>query len=306
MSDPLSDVLNLIGVESSVYFQKDFRGSWCMDVSNTGYAQFHILVRGSASVTHAGQVMQVSAGDIVLFPRGASHFIGDTPESKPMSGADVVQAMSEGREPFSQGSNVTRMICGHFEYDFAYSHPLLEELPEMVLIHSVDLPALDHLFGLVQLIVRESASDEPGSEVVARRLSDGLLVTILRSFFKREKGRTGFFSGLSDKRIALAISAIHSDLNNELSVDDMAVQAGMSRSSFSQRFKELVGQSAGSYATRWKLLKARLALKSTNDPIEQIAHKNGYVSATAFSRAFNTTFGETPTQCRQNARRNSK
>lgn len=223
-----------------------------------------------------------------------------------MSGADVVQAMSEGREPFSQGSNVTRMICGHFEYDFAFSHPLLEELPEMVLIHSVDLPALDHLFGLVQLIVRESASDEPGSEVVARRLSDGLLVTILRSFFKREKGRTGFFSGLSDKRIALAISAIHSDLNNELSVDDMAVQAGMSRSSFSQRFKELVGQSAGSYATRWKLLKARLALKSTNDPIEQIAHKNGYVSATAFSRAFNTTFGETPTQCRQNARRNSK
>ena len=96
MSDPLSDVLNLIGVESSVYFQKDFRGSWCMDVSNTGYAQFHILVRGSASVTHAGQVIQVSAGDIVLFPGGASHFIGDTPESKPMSGADVVQAMSEG------------------------------------------------------------------------------------------------------------------------------------------------------------------------------------------------------------------
>ena len=277
-----------------------------MDVSNTGFAQFHILVRGFASVTHAGQVLQVSAGDIVLFPRGASHFIGDTPESTPISGSEVIKAMSEGCEPFSKGSNVTRMICGHFEYDFAYSHPLLEELPEMVLIHSSDLPALDHLFGLVQLIIRESASDEPGSEVVARRLSDGLLVTILRSFFKREKRRTGFLPGLTDKRIALAISAIHSDVNNDLTVDDMAVHVGMSRSSFSQRFKELVGQSAGSYATRWKLLKARLALTSTSHPIEQIAYKNGYVSATAFSRAFNTTFGETPTQCRQNARRNAK
>lgn len=305
MSDPLSDVLNLIGVESSVYFQKNFHGSWCMDVSNTGFAQFHILVRGSAFVTHAGQVIQVSAGDIVLFPKGASHFIGDTPGSPPTLGVDVIHAMSEGREPFTKGGNVTRMICGHFEYDFAYSHPLLENLPEMVLIHSAELPALDHLFGLVQLLIRESVGNEPGSEVVTRRLSDGLLVTILRSFFKQDKKRTGFFRGLADRRIALAICAIHGDMDSQLTIDDMAAHAGMSRSSFSQRFKELVGQSAGSYATRWKLLNARLALRSNNDPIEKIAFANGYVSATAFSRAFNTTFGETPTQCRQKARHSS-
>ena len=305
MSDPLSDVLNLVGVESSVYFQKDFRGSWCMDVSNTGFAQFHILVRGSATVIHAGNMVPVSAGDIVLFPKGASHFIGDAPESISTPGADVINAINEGREPFTEGSNVTRMICGHFEYDFAYSHPLLEELPEMVLIHSADLPVLDHLFGLVQLIIRESASDAPGSDVVTRRLSDGLLVTILRSFFEREKERTGFFRGLSDKRIALALSAIHDDANSQLTVDELAACANMSRSSFSQRFKELVGQSAGSYATRWKLLKARKAVMSTEYSIENIAYSTGYISATAFSRAFNATFGETPTQCRHNAKKAS-
>lgn len=305
MSDPLSDVLNLVGVESSVYFQKDFRGSWCMDVSNTGFAQFHILVRGSATVIHAGKVVPVSAGDIVLFPKGASHFIGDNPQSTSIPGVDVITAISEGREPFTEGSNVTRMICGHFEYDFACSHPLLEELPEMVLIHSAELPALDHLFGLVQLIVRESASDSPGSDVVTRRLSDGLLVTILRSFFERENERAGFFRGLSDKRIALALSAIHKDVGHQLTVDDLAVCAGMSRSSFSQQFKELVGQSAGSYATRWKLLKARDAVMSRDDSIEKIAFNNGYVSATAFSRAFNAAFGETPTQCRHKARQAS-
>lgn len=305
MSDPLSDVLNLIGVESSVYIQKDFRGSWCMDISNTGFAQFHILVRGSACVTHAGQIMQLSADDIVLFPKGASHFIGDTPDSSPTLGSDVIHAMREGREPFTEGDNVTRMICGHFEYDFACSHPLLDNLPEVVLIHSADLSALDHLFSLVQLIIRESASDEPSSEVVTRRLSDGLVVTVLRSFFKQNKERTGFFRSLSDRRIALAISAIHNDVHSQLTIDDMAAYAGMSRSSFSQRFKDLVGQSAGSYATRWKLLKARLALRTNNDPIDKIAFANGYVSAAAFSRAFNTTFGETPTQCRRKMKHTS-
>lgn len=299
MSDPFSDVLELVGVESSVYFQKDFLGSWCMDVSNTGFAQFHILVRGTAVVTHAGTTNTVSAGDIVFFPRGASHLIGDTTDCIPMPGMDVIQAMNEGREPFTEGEQKTRMICGHFEYDFEYSHPMLEELPEIVLIRSDSLPATDHLLSLVNLIVLESASDAPGSDVVTRRLSDGLLVTILRSYFEHAEERSGFFQGLSDKRIARAITAIHNDVDNQLSLDSMAVEAGMSRSSFSKQFKDLVGQSAGSYSTQWKLLKARSAVACSNDPIEKIAFSHGYQSATAFTRAFHATFGETPTQCRQ-------
>ena len=85
----------------------------------------------------------------------------------------------------------------------------------------------------------------------------------------------------------------------------MAAHAGMSRSSFSQRFKDFVGQSAGSYATRWKLLNAQLALRTNDDLIDKIAFTNGYVSAAAFSRAFNTAFGETPTQCRRKVKHSS-
>ena len=111
MSDPFSDVLELVGVESSVYFQKDFLGPWCMDVSNTGFAQFHILVSGSAIVTHAGTTSTVCDGDIVIFPRGASHLIGDSSGCTPMAGVDVIHSMQEGREPFTEGEQSTRMIC---------------------------------------------------------------------------------------------------------------------------------------------------------------------------------------------------
>ena len=179
MSDPLSDVFEMVGVESSVYFQKDFLGPWCMDVSNTGFAQFHILVRGSAVVTYAGKTSFVRAGDIVFFPRGASHLIGDATDSKPMSGFAVIEAMNEGREPFTEGVRATRMICGHFEYDFGYSHPILEELPEMVLIRADELPTTDHLFSLVKIIIIESANAAPGSDVITRRLSDAVSYTHL-------------------------------------------------------------------------------------------------------------------------------
>lgn len=299
MTDPFSDVLELVGVESSVYFQKDFLGPWCMDVSNTGFAQFHILVQGSAIVTHAGTTSTVFAGDIVFFPKGASHLIGDSTDCMPMAGIDVIQAMNEGREPYTEGTQSTRMICGHFKYDFEYSHPMLEELPDMVVIRREKLPSRNHLFSLVELIIHESASDAPGSDVITRRLSDGLLVTMLRSYFEHAEERSGFFRGLSDKRIARAIAAIHNDVDNQLTIDSMAAETGMSRSSFSKHFKELVGQSAGSYSTQWKLLKAKSAVTNSSTSIEKIAFTHGYQSATAFTRAFHSTFGETPTQCRQ-------
>lgn len=298
MQDPFSDVLELVGVRSSVYFQKDFLSPWCMSVSNTGFAQFHIIVRGKAVVTHSGETHEVLAGDVVFFPKGASHLIGDAPESTPMSGQDVIASMAQGNEPFAEGGAATRMICGHFEYDFECTHSLLEDLPHIILLRSADLPAMDHLFGLVQLIVRESATDAPGKDVVVRRLSDGLLVTILRAYLETRKQDAGFYRGLADRRLARAIAAIHSNAGDNLTVGELAAIAGMSRASFLHHFKSQVGKSAGAYATHWKLLKSRAALRNTADTVETIAHCAGYNSTSAFSRAFRGCFGITPTEFR--------
>lgn len=303
MEDPFSDVLELVGVKSSVYFQKDFLSPWCMSVANTGFAQFHIIVRGNAVVTHQAQTHDLGAGDVVLFPKGASHFIGDAPDSPPLSGQDILSAMANGKEPFTDGGAPTRMICGHFEYDFGCTHPLLEELPSMILLRSSEMPEMDHFFGLVQLIIRESSTDIPGKDVVVRRLSDGLLVTILRAYFETRKQDAGFYRGLSDTRMSRVIAAIHNAQGNSPNVGELAAIAGMSRSSFSYHFKEHVGQSAGAYATRWKLLKARTALSETSAPVETIAIRAGYNSTSAFSRAFHGCFSVTPSEFRSTSKR---
>lgn len=298
MEDPLSQVLDLIGVTSSVYFQKDFLSPWCMSVSNTGFAQFHIIVRGNAVVTFNGETNDLTAGDVVLFPKGASHAIGDAPDSDAISGKEVITAMANGQEPFTTGGTPTRMICGHFEYDFGCAHPVLDELPNMILLRSSEMPNLDHFFGLMQLIIRESAREAPGKDVVVKRLSDALLVTILRGHYETRQQDAGFYRGASDPRMSRVIAAIHNAQGENPSVSDLAAIAGMSRSSFSHHFKDQVGQSAGAYATRWKLLKSRTALNQTNDPVETIAISAGYNSTSAFSRAFHGCFGLSPTEFR--------
>lgn len=299
MTDPFSEVLDMIGVKSSVYFQKDFRAPWGMSVSNTGFAQFHIIVRGTAIVLHDGATIDVSAGDIILFPHGASHLICDQSQSVQVPGGDVITAVANGQDPFLDGDVTARMICGHFDYDFGFSHPILKDLPDLVILRASSSPMLSHLVNLVQLIVWETSTNAPGSDVVVRRLSDALLVSVLRAHYEIEKPSIGFYRGLSDPRLNAALCAIHQNTGDTPDVSALAELAGMSRSSFLHHFKEKVGQSAGAYATTWKLLKARAALGSRDQLIESIALDAGYQSASAFTRAFQKHFGTTPSEYRK-------
>lgn len=60
----------------------------------------------------------------------------------------------------------------------------------------------------------------------------------------------------------------------------------MSRSAFSQRFKEVIGLSPMEYLTRWRMLQACDRLKINEEPIASIAFSLGYQSESAFSNAF--------------------
>ena len=289
----------MVGVKSSVYFQKDFRAPWGMSVSKTGFAQFHIVIRGTAVVLHEKHKFDVSAGDIVLFPHGASHLICDQTQSFQMPGGDVISAVSKGVDPFAQGEITARMICGHFDYDLEFEHPILRELPDIIILRSGDSPMMSHLFNLVQLLVWETSTNAPGSDVVIRRLSDGLLVSVLRAYYEINKPSIGFYKGLSDPRLRAALEVIHESGGAVPDVTALAEVAGMSRSSFLKHFKDNVGQTAGAYATCWKLLKARAALSAEDWSIESIALNAGYQSASAFTRAFQNYFGTTPSHFRK-------
>jgi AraC-like DNA-binding protein len=53
-----------------------------------------------------------------------------------------------------------------------------------------------------------------------------------------------------------ALSAIHDRVNTPWTVESLAEAAGMSRSAFAARFKELLGQTPLEYVTEWRMQKA--------------------------------------------------
>ena len=296
--DPFSDVLELLGFKSSIYFQKNFCGNWKMSIADTGFAQFHFIVRGTAVIEHGGQLEHLSSGDLVVFPKGAAHAISDHPSSPPTLGQDVVAHMQNGEEPFLVGEPTTRMICGHFEYDLTHQHPLVRDLPARMLLKTGELQIGALVSSLMSLIVHETRSEEMGSRIVTQHLSQALFTSILREHFEQEGHNIGFYAGMRDERLVLAISAIHEADGWKYTLADLASIAGMSRSSFAAKFKSQVGQTPGDYALNWKMFKARQALQKSDETIDQIAHVYGYGSGSAFSRAFREVLGLSPSQVR--------
>jgi transcriptional regulator GlxA family with amidase domain len=79
-----------------------------------------------------------------------------------------------------------------------------------------------------------------------------------------------------------------------LSIDALAAVAGMSRSSFSERFTVLVGRSPLRYQNEWRLTLARGMLTKRSARVGEVGIAIGYESEAAFSRAYKAFFGSSP------------
>jgi AraC-like DNA-binding protein len=127
----------------------------------------------------------------------------------------------------------------------------------------------------------------PGSEVVASRLAEVLFIQVLRAHIASGPERNkGWLRAIFDPQIGAALSAIHDRVNTPWTVESLAEAAGMSRSAFAARFKELLGQTPLEYVTEWRMQKAIQLLERRDKKLPEVARLVGYESDAAFSKAF--------------------
>ena len=96
-----------------------------------------------------------------------------------------------------------------------------------------------------------------------------------------------------DHKIGPALKAIHADVAKVWTVETLASEAGMSRSAFAARFKELLGQPPLDYVADWRMQKAIHQL-SAGKSISEAAKSVGYDSDAGFSKAFKRILGTSP------------
>jgi len=84
----------------------------------------------------------------------------------------------------------------------------------------------------------------------------------------------------------------------EVSVDDMAQAALMSRAHFSREFRKAFGESPHSYLLTRRLERAATLLRSTDWAVADICMAVGLTSVGSFTTSFKTAYGMSPTAYR--------
>jgi len=293
--DALSDVLETIRLKSAVYFRSDFSSPWGMEVPKGPFAQFHMVAKGRCKLKMKGKpTIDLFSGDIVIFPFGASHWLADSNKSKKTNGMEVVQSIWDGQSLFSGDKFATSLVCGHFEFDRNTDHPFIKALPDFIHISDVDRKSMAWLESISNLIMQEADSENSGSNIVVNRLAEVLFIHAIRAYIISNKDEKGFMTALKDEKISKALKLIHVAPEKNWTLNSLSSEAGLSRTLFANRFRDMVGETPLTYITSWRILKAKQMLEQTDEPVGIIAEKVGYTSEAAFNRVFKKRVNQTP------------
>lgn len=103
---------------------------------------------------------------------------------------------------------------------------------------------------------------------------------------------------LTDPRLARVIEFMSTHFAKQLTLDELAAHANVSKYHFTRLFKSKVGRTPHSFLTEIRLDTARRMLVTTALPIAEVGLACGYRSASHLSAAFAARFGVAPTTFR--------
>jgi len=302
--DALTDILNTLRLSSSLYFRTELTSPWGIEIpSKENVARFHIVIRGQCWLqVNDDEGIYMSNGDLVVIPHGASHKLADTPTTAVRPLADVLDEVSfVGEGPLIYGGDGAGccLVCGEFTFDHLGSHPLLENLPKKLHVPGDSSYNTQWLDSAIGFIAHEATKLEPGAHAIIDRLSEIILIQVIRATLDASEEPIPFLSAFTDSRINQVLSAIHGDPANDWNVERLGKLVNMSRSSFSNRFTELAKMTPLQYVIFVRLQKASHLLTETSSSLITVAENVGYQSEAAFSQAFKKQFGIRPGEFRR-------
>jgi AraC-like DNA-binding protein len=317
--DVLSEVLKVVKLEGAIYYNAEFTAPWSFRAPPSSVLAphfapggghviiYHLLTEGQAfaGLEH-GKRVYLTAGDIVIFPHGDSHVIGNGGPIEPVDQErELHRIFGQGLKlaHAGGGGEVTKLVCGYMSCDPQTSRVFLAGLPAILKVNIRDGAAGQWLENSIQFSVREADASRAGGEAVLAKLSEALFVETLRRYMAElPPEQTGWLAGSRDPEIGKALALLHRHPAQRWTIADLAREVGLSRSVLAERFRHFLDEPPMSYLTRWRLQLGAQRLKSSSRSVAEVAVEVGYESEAAFNRAFKREYRVPPARFRSESR----
>lgn len=282
-------------------------------------ACFVVVIRGSVSIEHDGldggiendRNQTLERGSIVLLPHGdearlscgsASAMVSGTSASVVSSllqkegGEDVIEVEGDG------GDELAEVVVGRFSFVQPEQHPLIATLPTRLQISPENPTEWDWFDACVDMLRNMPNMHPSTSRFATARIVEIAFVRALVMHAKcviqgslNESSVARWIKALNDPNLSPALIAMHRQPIRDWTLSKLSREAMLSRTAFTDRFKEMLGDSPMRYLRRLRLSEAQRLLQ--NDPdatVAEAAAVAGYTSTSSFSQAFKDVVGTSP------------
>ncbi len=226
-----------------------------------------LCVSGRGIIEAEGRSQHIRPGDVLLLPRGRSHYY-----------------RAHYEDPWS-------VYWAHFSGNLAATLMQLLGADQLLSIHPGLIPRL--VAGFQHLLEVERTGYDLNAYIEASSQLRHLLVELV--VLKDQSAR----SSRSDLDVDALQQYMREQVHTQLTLDDLAGLAGVSRSHFAQRYRALTGYAPIRHFTHLKMEAACRLLDSGDQSIKQVAAALGYEDPLYFSRVFRRIVGVSPRGYRQ-------
>lgn len=296
--DPLSDVLALLRIGNYHCATLTLGGDWAFNFPTRQGIKFTAVVKGSCWLHVDGerQPQQLHEGDCFLMTQGLPFTLYSDMSQPVMDSTGHFQTLAADELVFSHGGDDVQLVGARFDFAGVPARLLLATLPSLVYVQNNE-PQASILRWALGRFTAELRQQRPGRSLMNEHLAHIMLLEVLRTHLATlDDSASGWFYGLADRNLSLALGAIHGDPAHRWTVQALAQRAGMSRSAFALHFKQVVGAAPMQYLAHWRMLLASDRLNNTDDSVATLAFSLGYESESAFSTAFKRVMGHSPRQ----------
>ena len=142
-------------------------------------------------------------------------------------------------------------------------------------------------------------NDAMASNLYADSVANILAVQLLREYSSEKMPpEKRYVNGLTNRKLALVLELIESDLSADLPLKILANTAGLSEYHFLRMFKQSTGYTPHQYVIHQRIERGKMLLKETDMTVTEIAYLLGFSTPAHFTHYFRRKTGLTPTEMR--------
>jgi AraC-like DNA-binding protein len=310
----LQSALEQLRLEGAIFFRSEWTDAFAFEsvpnsvagVLHPGAVRlivFHIVAQGSCWVAgDDGERHWAGPGDVIVIPYGDRHDIGGETPADRVSVLDLVSTPPWSELPVIRhggGGERTDIVCGYLHSTDPLFDPAMRVFPSAFVVRVPPGPSAGWIQASIAYALEGGPLTNASTSVITTRLPELVLIEVLGLHLATAPAADrGFLAALHDAVLAPALAQLHRGPERHWTVAELASAASVSRSLLDERFRQVLGRSPIKYLTEWRMHLAEELLTTTEAGIVAIAHRVGYDSEEAFSRAFKRAHGLSPSHWR--------